>query len=106
MTCAGRSVLRPAQIAQRAAGVRRVDAAGEQPAGLHHLMARVVHRGGRVIAAADQRELVGVLGVQREDLGDLDARRVGLDRLERPANFGRGLGLHVEQCRAGWARRG
>ena len=94
----GRQVgLAAAQIGQRAAGVRRVDAAGEQPAGLHHLVPGVVHGGGRVIAAADQRKLVGVLGGMRKDFGDLDARGLGLDRLERPANLGRGVGLHVQQ---------
>ena len=43
--------------------MRRDDAAAEQAAGLHHLMAGVVNGRGRVIAAADQRKLVGQLGV-------------------------------------------
>ena len=67
----------------------------KQPAGLHHLVAGVVDGGGGVIDAADERELVGVLGHAREDLGDLDARDVGLDRLERPADLDRGVRLHV-----------
>ena len=50
------------EIAEHAADVRMLDAAGEQPARLHHLMAGVVDGGRRVIDAADQRELVGVLG--------------------------------------------
>ena len=81
---------------QRAAGVRRVDAAGEQPAGLHHLVAGVVHGGGRVVAAADERELVGdasrAAGRFRRSRMPGD---VGVDRLERPADLGRGVGLHV-----------
>ena len=46
------------QVAERAADVRVLDAAGEQPAGLHHLVAGVVDRGGGVIDRAHQRELV------------------------------------------------
>ena len=51
--------------------MRVLDAAGEQPAGLHHLVAGVVDGRRRVVDGADQRELVGVLGHLREDLGDL-----------------------------------
>ena len=83
------------QIFQRATGVRRVDAAGEQPAGLHHLMAGVVHRRRRVINTAHERKLVRDLGLQRKNLGDLNVGIVGADRLERPANFARRIGLHV-----------
>ena len=70
----GQFVAAALEIFERAAGVRRVDAAGEQPAGLHHLMAGVVHRGRRVVAAAHERKLVGELRVQREDFGNLDVR--------------------------------
>ena len=49
------------QVAERAADVRMLDAAGEEPAGLHHLMAGVVDGRRRVIDRADDRELVGVL---------------------------------------------
>ena len=80
---------------QHAADVRRLEAALEQPAGLHHLAARVVHGRGRVIDGAQQRKLVRVLRHAREDLGDLDARNVGLDGLVRPANLGRRVRLHV-----------
>ena len=37
-----------------------------------------------------------MLGVQRQDLGDLDRGRRGRDRLERAANLGRRVGLHVQ----------
>ena len=79
--------------------MRRVDTAGKQPASLHHLMARVVHGRGRVIATAHERKLVGVLGMQRKNLGDFQARRLGLNRLERPANFGGGVRLHVKRVK-------
>ena len=62
------------EIRQHAAGVRMLDAAGEQPARLHHLMAGVVNRRRRVVDGADQRKLVGVLGHLRKDLGDPHAR--------------------------------
>ncbi len=86
-----------AQILDHAAGVGRDDAAAEQPASLHHLMAGVVDGRGGVKATADERKLVGQFGVQRQDFGNLDPRGRGVDRFERPANLGRGLGLHVEQ---------
>ena len=77
--------------------MRRVDAAGKQTAGLHHLMPRVMHRRGRVVATAHEREFVGVLGVHRKNFRDFEARRVGLDRFERPADFSRGVRLHVKR---------
>ena len=49
------------QVADHRPDVRRVDAAGEQPAGLHHLPARVVHRRAAVMDRAHERELVGDL---------------------------------------------
>ena len=59
-------------------------------------MAGVVHRRGGVIArCARARTCPRCFAVQREDLGDLDAGGVGLDRLERPADFARRVGLHV-----------
>ena len=87
--------IRPFQFRQHAADVRILHAALEQPAGLHHLVPRVVYRGGRMIDAADQRIFVGVLRHARKILGNLDARNVGLDRLVRPANLNRRVGLHV-----------
>ena len=94
-TCARHVALRAFQLGEHAADVRMLDAALEQAAGLHHLVAGIVDRGGGVIDAADQRELVGVLRHAREILRDLDARDVGLDRLVRPADFGRRVRLHV-----------
>src|SRR5438045_4175876 len=70
------------EVAQHAAGVRVLDAAGEQPAGLHHLVAGVVDGRRRVVDAADQGVLVGVPGHLREDLRNLDPGHVGADRLE------------------------
>ena len=83
------------EIAEDAAFVRMFDAAGEEPAGLHHLMAGVVDGGGRVITAADERILVGVFGHLRKDFADLHSRHVGVDGLERPANLIGRLGLRI-----------
>ena len=83
------------QKLQRAPGVRRIDAAGEEPPGLHHLVPGIVHRRRRVIHAAHQRKLVRQLRHVREDFRDLDVRVVGLDGLERPANFARRIRLRV-----------
>ena len=58
------------QVTGDASGVRRVDAAGEQAAGLHHLVTGVVDRRGGVVTTADDRELVAVLGVPGQDLAD------------------------------------
>ena len=41
-----------------AAGVGRIDATGEQPPRLHHLMPRIMHCCGGVITGPDQRELI------------------------------------------------
>ena len=54
----GQFVAAAFQKLQRAARVRRVDAAGEKPARLHHLVPGVVHRRGGVIDAAHERKLV------------------------------------------------
>ena len=94
-TCGGTSPFGPFSFDEHAADVRILDAALEQAAGLHHLVAGIVDGGGRVIHAADQRVLVGVLRHARKILGDLDARDVGLDGLVRPANLDRRVGLHV-----------
>jgi hypothetical protein len=75
--------------------MRRVDAPGEQPARLHHLVPGVMHRRGGVIAGSHQRKLVGEFGVQGKYLGDLDVRVVGFDRLKGTANFRRRVRLHV-----------
>ena len=60
-------------------------------------MPGVVNGRGRMIAAADQRKLVGMLGHAREDLGDLDPGSVGLDRLEGAADLGRRFGFMSQQ---------
>ena len=92
----GRQVgLSAAEVAQRAAGVGRVDSTGEKPAGLKHLVPRVMHGRGRVEATAHQRELVCVLGHFGEDFADFDRGRLGADRLERPADLGRRFGLGI-----------
>jgi hypothetical protein len=83
------------QVAEGTADVRMLDPAGEEPTRLHHLVAGVVNRRSRVVDRADQRELVGVLGHTGEDLGYLDPASFGLDRVERPADLGRGLRLRV-----------
>ena len=81
---------------QRAARVRRDDAAGEEPARLHHLVAGVVDRRRSVINGADERELIGDLRVAWENLGELKVT-LGGNRLERPANLAGRVGLHVEE---------
>ena len=101
MTWAGISLRRAFQKLERAARVRRVDAAREEPAGLHHLMPGVMHRRGRVIDAAHERELVRDLRVQRKDFADLKVGIVRADRLERPANLARRVRLHVEGVELG-----
>src|SRR5262249_57694266 len=50
------------QVTEHAADMRMLDAAGEQPARLHHLMAGVMDGGGRVVDTAEQRILVGMAG--------------------------------------------
>ena len=72
-----------------------LDPAGEQPAGLHHLVPGVVDGRRRVIDGADQRHLVHHRRQPGEDLGDLDARHLGRDRPERPADLLGRIGLHV-----------
>ncbi len=82
-------------LGDHAAEVGILDAALEQASGLHHLMARVVDRGGGVIDAADERIFVGMFGHARKILADLDLRDVGLDRLVRPANLDGSVRLHI-----------
>ena len=91
----GQFVAPPLEVLQSATGVRGVDPAGEEPAGLHHLMAGVMHRRRVVITTADQRELVRDLRVQGEYLGELYVRVVRPDRLERPAYLTRRVRLHI-----------
>ncbi len=67
----------------------------EEAAGLHHLVAGIVDRGGRMIHTANDRVFVGVLGHAGKVLGNFDAGNVGLDGLIGAANLDRGIGLHV-----------
>ena len=85
------------EIAEGAADVRMFDAAGEESAGLHHLMAGVVNGRRRVIYAANDAEFVGVFGRLGEDLGDLHPGDFGADGLEWPSHFGRGIRLRIER---------
>src|SRR6185295_9077224 len=80
---------------KRATGVWGVDAAGEQPARLHHLVAGVMHRCGGMITGSNEGELVSQFCVQREYLGNLNIWIIGLDRLEWSADFRRRIWLHV-----------
>src|SRR5262249_62201241 len=48
-----------------------------------------------VVQGADERELVGDLGLLGEKLADLDAGHVGADRLPETAVLGRCIGLEV-----------
>ena len=99
----GQFVAPAPEILERTAGMGRVDAAGKEPAGLHHLMAGIVHGSRRVITSADERELVRNPGVQGKDLGKLDVRIVGPDRLERPADLARRLRLHIPGVQLAWS---
>ncbi len=76
--------------------MRRVDAAGEEPARLQHLVARVVHGGRRVIAAANERELVGDPRVPGEDFAQANLWGGRRNLPEGTADFGGRLGLHIE----------
>ena len=76
--------------------MRRVHAAREYAARLHHLPAGVVHGRTGMVAGPYERELVRNLRVHREDFGDLDSGRLRADRFEWPANLGRCIRLHVE----------
>src|SRR5882672_10597869 len=81
---------------QRATGVGRINSTGKKPPGLHHLMAGIMDRGGSVITGTNEGEFISEFSVQGKDLGNLNIGVVGLDRLERPADFSWGIGLHVE----------
>jgi len=48
----------------------------------------------RVVTTADERRLVGDLGVQREQFQHVDSRDLGLDWLERSADFDRRVRFH------------
>ena len=81
---------------QRAARMRRVDATSEQTPRLHHLMAGIVHRGGRVIDRADERELVRHFGVQRKHFRNLNGITGRADGFKWTANLARRVGLQIE----------
>jgi hypothetical protein len=51
----------------------------------------------RVVAAADERELVGQLGVPRQDFAEANLGGTGANRLERPADLGGRLGFRIER---------
>ena len=62
------------EVAEGTAEMRMLDAAGEEPARLHQLMARIVNGRRRVIDGADERKLVRDLGRLREHVGDSGCR--------------------------------
>src|SRR6185503_1662724 len=82
-------------VAHDASEVRRDNAALKQPSGLHDLVPDVVYCGRRMVKAANEGILVGMLCHAWKDFTDLNSRDVGLDRLVRAANFERCVGLHV-----------
>src|SRR3989475_12689827 len=53
--------------------------------------------GALVVQAAQDRELVGQAGQARQQLADIDAGDIRTDWPERPAHFGRSVGLEVER---------
>ena len=85
------------EVGGDSAGVGGIDAAGEAAAGLHHLPAGVVDGGAVVVAGANEGELVGDGGVAGEELRDLEGVGLRADRLERAADFGCRLRLHVPE---------
>jgi hypothetical protein len=87
----------PEQIRGHAAGMRRLDAAGEPAPGLHDLPAGVVHRGAVVVARAHEGKLVGDFGMLRQEFRDFEGVALRADRLEGAADLGRGVGLHVPE---------
>ena len=95
-----RVVPRPLELGHHRAIRRMLGPAGEQPAGLHHLVPGVVDGRRRVVHRADQRDLVHHRRQPGEDLRDLDARHLGGDRSERPADLlGRsGFMSQVSSC--------
>lgn len=54
---------------------------------------------------ADEGIAIGTAGVEREELADIDPRDVRPDRPESPADFRRGVGLHVVGFEVGRAPR-
>ncbi len=100
----GRSVVsRPFILGHDTAILRVLDTAAEQPASLHHLMARVVDGRRGMIHAPDQRHLIHHRGQPGKDLGDLKARHLGRDRPERAPDFLGCIRLHIPGIELGWA---
>jgi hypothetical protein len=60
-------------------------------------MTGVVHRGGRVIAGANEREFVGQPGVQWKQFRNLESVAGGSDGSERATDFTGRVRLHVEK---------
>ena len=89
------------ELREDAAVMRMFNSAGKESTRLHHLMAGVVNGGRGVINGADERNLVHDFGKARKDLAHGHAGDFGGDRLERSANFGRGVGLHVPGVKLG-----
>ena len=73
--------------------------AGEKPLVASAVIGKVVgHR-------ADDGIPVGAAGVERQQLADVDPGDVRSNRPERPADFRRGVGLHVVSLEMGWPPR-
>ena len=87
----------PLEVRQHGARMWCLNASGESPTGLHHLPPGVVHGRPIVVARPDQRKLVGDGRMTRQQFGNFERVGFRADGLERPANLGRGIGLHVPQ---------
>ena len=72
-----------------------VGAADAHVLGRQHAMAAGEVVAGVVVQRADDRELVGDLGLLGEQLGDVEAGHAGADRLPDAAILGRGVRLQV-----------
>ncbi len=75
------------ELGQNRAHVRVLDAAAEEPARLHHLVAGVVDGCRGMVNRPHQRHLVHHAGEPREGFADLDAGDAGGDRPERAADL-------------------
>src|ERR1035437_5326305 len=79
--------------------IRRLEAALEEPSGLHHLAAGVVYRCRSVVDRPYQGELVGMFGHAGKNLRDFYPGNIGFDRLERATDGGRRVRFHVPRVK-------
>src|SRR5262249_25780602 len=86
---------RPPEMRQDRSIVWIFQAAAEEPAGLHQLMAGLMNRSGVVVYGAHQSIAIGHLSHERETLSDGNTGNIRANRPERPADRLGCLGLQV-----------